>query len=197
MTEFLASLLAIDQQLFTLINGEGHNAFLDLLMPFWRNKYFWAPLYVFIFSFVTLNYKLKGLYFVGALLLTVTLADTVSSQVIKKSVERLRPCNDPELKASVNLLVPCGGGYSFTSSHATNHFAVASFLWLTLGMGFRWIRLPILFWAFTIAFGQVYVGVHYPLDVLVGALIGILLGNLVARLYRRVAVWQINYHPIA
>ena len=193
MTDFLEILLRYDEQIFQLINGEGHNAFLDAIVPIWRNKYFWAPLYVFIISFVLLNYKRKGLFLIGALLMTMTISDTCSSQIIKKSVQRLRPCNDIALKSTVKLLVPCGGGYSFTSSHATNHFALASFLFLTLGLHFRWIRWPLILWALSIALGQVYVGVHYPLDILMGSLLGILIGNIVVRIYRKIEVWQIDY----
>ena len=119
-----------------------------------------------------------------ALALTVGIADTISSKVIKKSVQRLRPCNDTQINQQVKLLVRCGGGYSFTSSHATNHFAVALFLIGTLGRIFRRMKWPLLFWAATIALGQVYVGVHYPFDILVGGTIGSLIGIGVARLYQ-------------
>ena len=93
--------------------------------------------------------------------------------------------NDIDLKKEVNLLVPCGGGYSFTSSHATNHFAIATFLILTLGLIFKWIKLPLLFWAASIAFGQVYVGVHYPLDIFFGAILGMSVGYFVFLLFLR------------
>ena len=109
----------------------------------------------------------------------------MSSKVVKESVMRLRPCNDAEIKADVNLLVRCGSGYSFTSSHATNHFAIAAFISMTLGMVLPLIRWPFYLWAASIAFGQVYVGVHYPFDVISGALLGWLIGVLAAKLYNR------------
>jgi undecaprenyl-diphosphatase len=84
-------------------------------------------------------------------------------------------------------LVPCGSGFSFPSSHAVNHFALAAFLYLTT----QWIPLKWRFfwyvWAFSISFAQVYSGVHYPSDVLIGGLIGIYFGNIVAKMYLRVA----------
>jgi len=83
----------------------------------------------------------------------------------------------------VRLLVHCGRAYSFTSSHAANHFAIAVFISLTLGLLYSWIKWPLLLWAGSIAYGQVYVGVHYPLDVIVGSLVGIIIGYLVAKLY--------------
>lgn len=181
----MEQLIAADQFLFELINGQAHNGVLDWLMPIWREKSTWIPLYVALAAFVGYKYRLQGLYLLLALALAVGLADTVSSKIIKPSVHRLRPCNDPALKDEVQLLVHCGSGYSFTSSHASNHFAVAAFLSLTLGLHYRRIRLPLYLWAASIALGQVYVGVHYPLDIFIGAILGIIIGNIVAKTYLR------------
>ena len=180
----MEAILELDQTIFFLINNDGHNAFLDAIMPYWRDKYTWIPFYLALAAFVIYKFKTKGLYLILALALTVGIADTISSKVIKKSVQRLRPCNDTQINQQVKLLVRCGGGYSFTSSHATNHFAVALFLISTLGRIFRRIKWPLLFWAATIALGQVYVGVHYPFDILVGGTIGSLIGIGMARLFQ-------------
>lgn len=180
----MEAILELDQTIFFLINNDGHNAFFDAIMPYWRDKYTWIPFYLALAAFVIYKFKTKGLYLILALALTVGVADTISSKVIKKSVQRLRPCNDTQINQQVKLLVRCGGGYSFTSSHATNHFAVALFLIGTLGRIFRRIKWPLVFWAATIALGQVYVGVHYPLDILVGGTIGSLIGIGMARLYQ-------------
>ncbi len=181
----MEQVIAADQFLFELINGQAHNAVLDWLMPIWREKSTWVPLYIALAAFVGYKYRIQGLYLVLALALAVGLADTVSSKIIKPSVHRLRPCNDPALKDEVQLLVHCGSGYSFTSSHASNHFAVASFLSLTLGLHYRRIRWPLYLWAASIALGQVYVGVHFPLDIFIGAILGIIIGNIVAKTYLR------------
>lgn len=181
----MEQVIAVDQFLFELINGQSHNAVLDWLMPIWREKSTWIPLYVTLAAFVGYKYRLQGLYLLLALALAVGLADTVSSKIIKPAVHRLRPCNDPALKDEVQLLVHCGSGYSFTSSHASNHFAVAAFLSLTLGLHYRRIRWPLYLWAASIALGQVYVGVHFPLDIFVGAILGIIIGNIVAKTYLR------------
>jgi undecaprenyl-diphosphatase len=181
----LEQLLQLDQEIFFLINGEWHVSWLDQIMPHWRDKKTWIPLYVLLAGFLFYKYKLKGLYFILAVALTVGIADTVSSKLIKKSVQRVRPCNDLEIKEEVQLLAGCGKGYSFTSSHATNHFAIGVFIALTLGYLFWWARWPFILWAASIAYGQVYVGVHYPLDVLCGALAGTLIGWGVALVYRR------------
>lgn len=181
----MEQLLQLDQELFFLINGEWHLPLLDEVMPYWRDKKFWIPLYVVLAGFLVYKFRLKGLYFILAVVLTVGIADTVSSKVVKKSVQRVRPCNDVEIKDEVELLAGCGSGYSFTSSHATNHFAIALFIALTLGRIYWWARWPFILWAASIAFGQVYVGVHYPLDVICGALLGSLIGWGVARAYRK------------
>lgn len=180
----MEAILEFDQTIFFLINNDGHNSFLDAIMPYWRDKYTWIPFYLALAIFVIYKFKAKGLYLILALALTVGIADTISSKIIKKSVQRLRPCNDTQINQQVKLLVRCGGGYSFTSSHATNHFAVALFLIGTLGRIFRRIKWPLLFWAATIAMGQVYVGVHYPLDILVGGTIGSLIGIGISRIYQ-------------
>jgi len=182
----MSELLEFDRALFFLINDAGHNAWLDALMPYWRDRFFWIPLYVALASFVVWKFgTAKGAFFILAVIVAASLADLTSSRLIKQNVERLRPCNEPEIKEQVNLLVHCGGGYSFTSSHAANHFAVAVFLCFTLGRLYRRIRLPLLLWAASIAYGQVYVGIHYPLDVVCGALLGTLIGWGVSLMYQR------------
>lgn len=187
----LDQLLALDQALFLLINGDWHPNWLDAVMPYWRDKKTWIPLYVLLAGFLGYRFRWRGLYLILAVALTVGVADTISSKVVKKSVKRLRPCNEPALQTEVNIVDGCGGGYSFTSSHATNHFAVAVVLLLTLGRRYRWATWPLLLWAASIAFGQVYVGVHYPLDVLCGALLGSVIGWGIAMLYpERWAFWH-------
>jgi membrane-associated phospholipid phosphatase len=172
-------MINLDQQLFYFINNNLHIGWLDKLAPYWRSMYFWLPAYIFFISYLFLNFSRKqaALYLL-ALGLTVGTADVVSSRLIKNTVARLRPCNDSTVKQHVKLLVPCGVGYSFTSSHATNHFAVAVFVILTFVGMRKWLKYMILAWAGSIAFGQVYVGVHYPLDVVCGALLGVGVGCL-------------------
>ena len=181
----LNDLLQLDLRLFHLINGEWHHPWLDAVLPLWREKKTWLPFYMLLAGFLFYKYRWKGVILVAAVGLTVGLADIVSSKVLKKNVGRLRPCQDTEVRAEVRLLAGCGRSYSFTSSHAANHFAMAAFLALTLGRAYRRLRWPLLLWAGSIAYSQVYVGVHYPLDVFFGALVGILIAYLMAKLYLR------------
>ena len=176
-----------DEWLFQLINGEWHNVLFDAVIPYWRSKYVWLPLYMFIASFLWLNFKMRGLAMIIFAVATLGVADFTSSKIVKPSVERVRPCNDVYLPFEVRELVKCGGGYSFTSSHATNHFALATFLSLVLGfLRKKWITWALFAWAASIAYGQVYVGVHYPLDVLGGAILGCFIGFTLELLYQRI-----------
>lgn len=179
----MTAILHFDEQLFQLINGEWHNSFLDTLLPLWRNKLFWIPAYILGLAYLIWKYKKQAIFFVLAIVLTIGISDTLSSKIIKKTVKRPRPCRTEVLAEDLHLLVHCGGGYSFTSSHATNHFALAVFLISIFGTMKRKWKFAFLFWAGSIAYGQVYVGVHYPLDVFSGAILGSLVGYLVAILF--------------
>lgn len=178
-------LISIDKELFFAINQGWSSPFLDWLMPILRNPYTWAPLYLFIVIFCIKTYKMKGAFFILAIALNFGLSDSISSQLVKKTVQRIRPCNDIEMKEDVQLRVRCGTGFSFTSSHATNHFAMAVFLILGFYKRWKWI-LPLgLLWAASISIAQVYVGVHYPGDILAGTILGSLIGWISYNLYCR------------
>ena len=178
------TILAIDQSIFEWINHAWQNDWLDAILPWWRDKRTWIPLYLLAIGILAWKYRMKSLFFLLAVGLTVGLADLTSSQVIKKTVQRSRPCNELSLQPPARIVSGCGGGYSFPSSHATNHFAIATLLFLTWGRIWgRW-RYLLLFWAASIALAQVYVGVHYPLDILAGSALGLFIGWAVSRLYR-------------
>jgi undecaprenyl-diphosphatase len=183
----LTDLLQLDYQLFHFINSGCHNPVFDVLMPILRNKYTWLPFYLFLLVFLALNFQKKGFFLFLAMVVTVALTDSISSQLIKKNVMRLRPCKVMEQPKDMHLLVPCGSGYSFPSTHATNHFGMAVFLSLSLGKVFRRVKWPLFFWAASIAFAQVYVGVHFPLDVIVGGALGALIAKTVYVLYSQAA----------
>jgi undecaprenyl-diphosphatase len=187
----MTELLHWDAQLFHFVNTSCSNAFFDFLLPILRNKYTWFPLYIFLISFILINYQKKGLYIILAMSLCVGLSDSISSHLIKKSVKRLRPCKVLEQAEDFNLLVRCGSGYSFPSSHAANHFAMAFFLLFIFGKKNRWIKPALIIWAFSIAFSQIYVGVHFPLDALAGASLGCLIAYLVYSLFKKQL--QIDY----
>ncbi|HEU4573397.1 MAG TPA: phosphatase PAP2 family protein [Chitinophagaceae bacterium] len=175
-----------DQWFFIKVNSEWTNAFFDKFMPFMRNPLNWAPLYIFILVFILLNFKKQGWWWVLFFTCTVALTDMVGNHAFKHIFERLRPCNDPGFAFHVRLLLGhCSGGYSFTSNHAANHFGMATFFYFTLRntLG-RWVSIGFV-WAALISYAQVYVGVHYPLDIIGGALLGIILGLFTGMLFNK------------
>ncbi len=179
----MGDLLSLDRYLFELINIHWSNPIFDAVLPILREKLFWAPFYVFLLTYAIVNLGHRKWYFLFMLFVTVAMADLTSSELIKKTVQRPRPCHELANIPDIHLRVHCGGGYSFTSSHAANHFAVAVFLMFTIFQRPRWLRFGLFLWAFSISFAQVYVGVHYPLDILGGTLVGVSYGLLMAWLY--------------
>ena len=166
-----------DQLLFEKINSDWSNPFFDAVMPFLRNSIHWMPLYLFVLVFVLANFKIKGLWWFVFFLSTIALTDMTGTYVFKHEFERLRPCNDPALADHLRLLLKqCSGGYSFVSNHAANHFGMGTFFFITFRHILKnWVWLG-LFWAGLIAYAQVYVGVHYPMDVFAGGLLGLAFG---------------------
>ena len=179
----IEELIKIDHQIFYAINSGLSNVFFDWLMPILRNKYTWIPLYIIIIAEAIKTHKLKGFYLVLFLAAAVGLADFGSASILKPTFNRTRPCNDVYVQANLISRVPCGSGKSFPSTHASDHFAVALFL-ITIFYKKWKLILPIgLFWAASICFAQVYVGVHFPSDVTFGMLFGSLIGLLFAKLF--------------
>ena len=157
-----------------------------------RNQFFWAPLYLFLLIFLVYNYGWRGLVWCAGFLLCFALGDLISASVIKPLVHRSRPCNDPRLRDFVQLIVPRSYGYSFPSSHAANHFALGTYMALTFHRRLKKIwPIPIL-WALAVGYAQVYVGVHFPFDVLFGGLLGVAIGFVVAKIYHLYFTLAVN-----
>lgn len=186
LLNILNTLSETDRWLFKKINAQWINDFFDTVLPFAREGTHWVPLYIFLLVFITLNFK-NGWWWALFFICAVSLSDMTGTYVFKKTFERLRPCNDPVLYDQVRLVLNrCSGGYSFISNHAANHFGMTAFIYLTLKPHIRspWLRFVFL-WPATIAYAQVYIGVHYPTDVFCGALWGILVGSLVAVFFNK------------
>lgn len=180
-------LIRYDIELFFKINGSWHTVFLDGLLPLFRNPYFWGPLYMFAVVFVLMNFRLKGFIWIAFFLLTFACTDMISASVIKPWVGRIRPCADPYLADSVRQVVRCSGLFSFVSNHAANHFGMAMFTFKTftfIPTSWKWLLFA---WAFIISYAQVYVGVHFPLDITCGGLLGCIVGAGIAWIFNRKA----------
>ncbi len=182
----LDKLIQWDKWLFIKINSQWTHPLLDSVMPLWRNPLYWTPLYLFLLLFVLVNFRAKGIWWALLFISTVALCDMVGNYAFKHNFERLRPCNDPDFFVHVRLLLQhCGSGFSFVSNHAANHFGMGVFSFITLRpvIG-KWAWLGLI-WAFSVAYAQVYVGVHYPLDVTGGALLGTLFGISTGTLFNK------------
>ena len=182
-------LLKLDRQAFTFINQQTQNQLFDTMMPLIRNAYFWAPLYAFLVIFVVINIKKNVLLWVAFTIILVTLTNYISSDFIKHFIFRLRPCNDESLVPPARLLLSYKPqSSSFTSSHATNHFAMAVFFFVTMRKQTGNWGLLFFIWAVLIAYAQVYVGVHFPIDVISGAFVGSAFGYLFAFIFKRLGL---------
>lgn len=118
--------------------------------------------------------------------LLILLGDRISVVMFKDVFERLRPNQDPVLKDFVHYVKGSGGAgkFGFVSSHASNSFALAIFSILILKNKFKWITITMLFWAIIVSYSRVYVGVHFPADILGGAILGTVIGCLVFKLMK-------------
>jgi len=170
----------LDQQLFLFLNS-AHSPSWDNIMYVLSMRLVWAPLYIAILVFLGIRYKRSFWFLLLFIILAVTLADRVSV-LIKYAVDRPRPCHETSLQGLVHMVNGvCGGMYGFVSSHASNSFNVA-FLSLMF-VKRKWYTVLIIIWASTVSYSRIYLGVHYPGDVVCGALLGALIGWGVYKLF--------------
>lgn len=182
----MTKLIQWDSELLLYLNNSG-TEFWD---PFWMavsGVAVWIPLYALLVFLIVK--KLSGKYMWFALLavgLNVVLTDQGSVQLFKEQFMRLRPCHVEELAEHIRLVKgSCGGKYGFISSHASNTFGLAVLVGLLLKSHFRYLLMLLLFWAVLVSYSRVYLGVHYPGDILGGAIFGSVVGFLMFRIYKR------------
>ena len=174
----IEALLQWDTALMHWINYNWSDPLLDFLFPLFRNRYFWLPLYVLCVSWIIYNHHVQHVFMILLFMgLSIFAADTISSQLIKYHFKRPRPCHVMNMEPPVIERARCGNGYSFTSSHAANHFCIAAFFISIFGKYLRKWKYLWWFWALIISIAQVYVGLHYPLDIFGGALLGLIVGT--------------------
>ena len=173
-----------DKQAMIFLNNLGSSTF----DPFWilvSEKWFWIPLYVIFLYFLYKNFNKKSLFYI---LLFVALGITASDQIaniFKFGFERLRPCHDPSLEGLLRE-VKCGGKFGFYSAHSSNSFFVATYLTMLLGKKIKQLPYCLFVWAAIVAYSRVYLGMHFPGDIIVGAIMGILLALFFGTLAKKV-----------
>ncbi|MCK4409769.1 MAG: phosphatase PAP2 family protein [Candidatus Eisenbacteria sp.] len=174
----ISQLVAIDTVLFALLNTKLTHPVLDSVMPFVTEQENWYPVLIGLWLALVIWGGRRGRMAAMALVIAVALTDQISCSIIKPLVGRVRPCNALS-PAQCRLLVGRSSAMSFPSAHAANSFAMATVA------SWRFSRFAPLFYlvAVAVAYSRVYVGVHYPLDSLAGAVLGALLG--------RLAIWLV------
>ena len=177
-------LLQLDTRIFLVINGM-HGETWDGIMWWISGKTTWWPFYLLLILYMGLKKRWQLAPMLLFIILVITLADQTSVHLFKNVFQRLRPCHEPTLQGLVHLVNnKCGGKFGFISSHAANTFGVAllALLWIRN----RWFTAIMLTWAFLVAYSRVYLGVHYPGDVLAGAIWGAGCGWLVYMIFIRI-----------
>lgn len=178
----------IDREILFFINDH-HTAFLDELMWIISGKLTWVPLYVLVAYFIQKRYGWKGVgVFALGIIACIALADFISFRFIKNVVERYRPSHNLEIQDHLHYYLQSngkeyrGGLYGFVSSHAANFFAIGTWCIMLIGKNIRWLVYTIVIATVLVVYSRVYLGVHYPSDILGGAILGTIIGFIIGKL---------------
>lgn len=181
----------IDSDLFLFLNGL-HADWLDKVMIAITQMWVWIPLYLLLIYWTVKQYGKRCWWVFLAVGVVVLCSDQLSAHVCKPLFQRLRPCYNPNLQDLIYLPKGMAGGrYGFVSSHATNTFAVAAFLTGALRKNRNWIGIVLYLWAFISSYSRIYLGFHYPGDILCGALLGILIGLMLWKVFQLIVVRKV------
>jgi len=178
-------LLEWDRRLFLELNNLGQPAW-DAFWVYMSETEVWIPLYALLLIMIYNAWPRPQFWFaLGAIVVNVVLTDTGSVWLFKEQFQRLRPCHVEAIQDQIRLVKgSCGGQFGFLSSHASNTFGVAVLAGLLLKPRSLSFLYLLLIWAALVSYSRVYLGVHYPLDILSGAIYGVICGLLSYRLFR-------------
>jgi undecaprenyl-diphosphatase len=180
----LETLKQLDRSLFLALNGPD-TSWADPLMRTVSLPAVWVPLYLLFLYLLRARWGTRGLWWsLPVITAMVWCTDSGSVLLFKDTVQRLRPCHVPQMAGLVHVPDGCGGSFGFVSSHASNHFGIALFMIGALSGAPRWGAWALIGWAGLIGYSRIHLGVHYPGDVIAGALYGAAIGALFFRIFR-------------
>ena len=190
-TQPMENLSSIDSRLFLFLNGL-HVDWMDKVMVLVTDMWMWFPLYLLLIYWAIKQYGKRCWWVFLALGIVVLCTDQLASHVCKPVFHRLRPCYNVDFQDLIYLPKGMAGGrYGFVSSHAANTFGVAAFLTPVLRKYRPWPAIMLFLWAFISSYSRIYIGYHYPGDILCGALLGILIGLILWKVFQLVVVRKI------
>lgn len=186
----LDKLIAVDTKVFLCLNSH-HSPVWDKIMWHISGKLEWLPLYLILIGYIIYRYRWHSIAIIFAIGIAITLSDQLSVIAFKETIQRLRPTYNPEISHLVHIVNDYRGGlFGFISNHAANSFALACFLSLLIRK--KYFNLAIIIWASLVSYSRIYLGVHYPSDILGGAIFGCLIGWLTYLLY----IKTVNFIPL-
>ena len=187
----METLSRLDSELFLFLNGL-HVGWMDKVMTLVTEMWVWMPLYLLLIYWTVKQYGKRWWWVILAVALVVLFADQIASHVCKPLFQRLRPCHDASLQDLIHLPNgKAGGQFGFASSHAANTFGVAVFLTAALRNYRPWPAILLFPWAIISSYSRIYIGYHYPGDIVCGALIGVLFGLILWKVFQLVVVRKI------
>ena len=166
----------IDTEVFLFLNGL-HNPIMDVIIFFVCHNLFFIPFFVILIDEVNKEFRNKSLYVLLTIVILIASCDQTICHLINPFFKRLRPSHEPAIQHLVHLTNAGPGSlYGFISRHVANAFSLLTFLSFVLNKNNKWLKILFYIWAMLISFGMIYLGIHYPLDIIFSSVIGILFG---------------------